>query len=269
MFYRILFFIHSLYHRCVMWYTMKMGKNREKETAMYQFNSRIRYSETDETGRLSVPGIINYMQDCSTFQSEDRHAGVDFLTGRNRAWLLSSWRILIDRYPRLGEEIAVGTWHCGTKGIYGYRNFVLLDQAQQPLVRALSLWFLYDTEKNMPARIQPEDMLPYGEPESPLDLGEVPKKIRIPEEYDTASAVIIGRHHLDTNHHVNNAQYVEIAKDALPPGLRIREIRADYKRAALLGDTVIPRISCSGSGQWTVALVNETGELFAAVWLQG
>ena len=108
-----------------MWYTMKMGKNQEKETAMYQFNSRIRYSETDETGRLSVPGIINYMQDCSTFQSEDRHAGVDFLTGRNRAWLLSSWRILIDRYPRLGEEIAVGTWHCGTKGIYGYRNFVL------------------------------------------------------------------------------------------------------------------------------------------------
>ena len=25
---------------------------------MYQFKSRIRYSETDETGRLSVPGII-------------------------------------------------------------------------------------------------------------------------------------------------------------------------------------------------------------------
>ena len=38
---------------------------------MYTFDSRIRYSETDETGALSLLGVINYMQDCSTFQSED------------------------------------------------------------------------------------------------------------------------------------------------------------------------------------------------------
>ena len=66
---------------------------------------------------------------------------------------------------------------------------------------------------------------------------------------------MIGRHHLDTNHHVNNSQYVEIAKDAIPVGLKIREIRADYKKAARLGDTVIPRITPAGQGQWTVALV--------------
>ena len=34
---------------------------------MYTFDSRIRYSETDETGALSLLGVINYMQDCSTF----------------------------------------------------------------------------------------------------------------------------------------------------------------------------------------------------------
>ena len=84
-----------------------------------------------------------------------------------------------------------------------------------------------------------------------------------------SSDLVIGRHHLDTNHHVNNSQYVEIAKDAIPVGLKIREIRADYKKAARLGDTVIPRITPAGQGQWTVALVNETGELYAAVWLGG
>ena len=52
-------------------------------------------------------------------------------------------------------------------------------------------------------------------------------------------------------------------------GLKIREIRADYKKAARLGDTVIPRITPAGQGQWTVALANETGELYAAVWLGG
>ena len=75
---------------------------------MYQFKSRIRYSETDETGRLSVPGIINYMQDCSTFQSEDGRMGISYLKEHHRAWLLSGWRIVIDRYPKLG-----GGDYCG------------------------------------------------------------------------------------------------------------------------------------------------------------
>ena len=57
---------------------------------MYQFKSRIRYSETDETGRLSVPGIINYMQDCSTFQSEDGRMGISYLKEHQR---MASFRL--------------------------------------------------------------------------------------------------------------------------------------------------------------------------------
>ena len=47
---------------------------------MYTFGSRIRYSETDEYGKLTLTGIMNYLQDCSTFQSEDR--AWDFLSDR-------------------------------------------------------------------------------------------------------------------------------------------------------------------------------------------
>ena len=36
----------------------------------YSFTSRIRYSEIGEDGCLTLPGLINYFQDCSTFQSE-------------------------------------------------------------------------------------------------------------------------------------------------------------------------------------------------------
>ena len=54
---------------------------------MYTFNSRVRYSETDEYGQLSLVGIINYMQDCSTFQSEDARVGVEYLDSNHKAWL--------------------------------------------------------------------------------------------------------------------------------------------------------------------------------------
>ena len=38
---------------------------------MYTFESRVRYSETDCEGKLTMASLINYFQDCSTFQSVD------------------------------------------------------------------------------------------------------------------------------------------------------------------------------------------------------
>lgn len=97
---------------------------------MYSFESRIRYSEVDQNQELSVTGIINYLQDCSTFQSEDLNLGITYLQEHHRAWWLSSWQIVIERYPRLGEEIVVSTWPYDFKGIYGYRNFTICDKRE-------------------------------------------------------------------------------------------------------------------------------------------
>ena len=51
---------------------------------MYSFESRIRYSEVDQNQELSVTGIINYLQDCSTFQSEDLNLGITYLQEHHR-----------------------------------------------------------------------------------------------------------------------------------------------------------------------------------------
>lgn len=235
---------------------------------MYTFSSRVRYSETDEHGQLSLLGMINYMQDCSTFQSEDVGAGVGILESSHKAWLLSSWQIMIDRYPGLGERLVVGTWHCSFKGIYGYRNFVLQDEEGHAYVRASSVWFLFDTLKSTPIRVMPEDTEPYGAEGPPLSLAPAPRKIRVPEDCVSGKPIVVAGHHIDTNHHVNNAQYVEMARESIPEGLRIREIRADYKKAAVLGDVMIPRVAVEGGQRWTVSLDSVQGDTYAVIWLQ-
>ena len=233
---------------------------------MYTFDSRIRYSETDETGALSLLGVINYMQDCSTFQSEDIGLGVEYLEKKKRAWLLSSWRIVIDRYPVLGERIKIGTWATSSKGIYGYRDFVIMDQDGNYLVRAESIWFFCDTEKMVPVRVMPEDVAAYGNEEA-LDLGKAPRKILIPEEYEEGIPVTIATHHLDTNHHVNNAQYVDIARELVPSGTEIGEIRAEYRKAAVLGDEIVVKRAREGMSH-LVSLCNANGDVFANVELK-
>ena len=44
---------------------------------MYYFDDRVRYSECDENGDLSLVAMMNYLQDCSTFHSESLDVGLD------------------------------------------------------------------------------------------------------------------------------------------------------------------------------------------------
>jgi medium-chain acyl-[acyl-carrier-protein] hydrolase len=46
---------------------------------MYSFNSRVRYSEVNSEKELTLPSLLDYLQDCCTFQSEDLEIGVDYL----------------------------------------------------------------------------------------------------------------------------------------------------------------------------------------------
>ena len=55
---------------------------------MYTFDSRVRYSEIDHQGTMTLPALINYFQDCSTFQSESLGLGMKALREKKKAWVL-------------------------------------------------------------------------------------------------------------------------------------------------------------------------------------
>ena len=60
---------------------------------MYDFKSRVRYSEVNSEKEMTLPALIDYLQNCCTFQSEDMNVGVDYLERNHSAWVLSSWEI--------------------------------------------------------------------------------------------------------------------------------------------------------------------------------
>lgn len=95
---------------------------------IYSFDGRVRYSETGENGLLTLPGILNYFQDCSTFQSEEVGLGLKVLKEWKRFWVLSAWQVIVERYPALGEQIRTSTWAYGFRGLW---VFVILLWIQQ------------------------------------------------------------------------------------------------------------------------------------------
>ena len=230
---------------------------------MYEFNSRVRYSEIDHHGTLTLPALINYFQDCSTFQSEDVGLGTEVLKEEKRAWILSYWQGIAERYPALGERITIGTFPTEFKGLFGNRNFYIKDERGNMIAKAYSVWVFLDTETGRPVRPEEKDIKPYGMGEA-LDMPYEGRKISLPEETEVLEAFPVRRYHIDTNEHVNNCQYVQMALEFLPADRQFRQIRVEYKKSAVLGDVIYPKRSREEE-RTVIELCAENGRPYAVV----
>ena len=114
---------------------------------MYSFDSVIRFSEVDHRGTLALPGIINYFQDCSIRHSDSLGVGMNRLKEQKKGWILSSWQIIVERYPQMGEKVKICTWPTSFKGFYGTRNFVMEDESGARIAYANSIWVFMNFEK--------------------------------------------------------------------------------------------------------------------------
>lgn len=209
---------------------------------MYEYKKRIGFSQCDTDKEFTVTSLIDAFQDCSTFQSEDLGVGFDVLEKEHLVWVINYWELQIDRLPHLCDYVTVGTFPYSFKSCFGFRNFYMKDGAGEYLVKANSMWTLIDSQTVKPVRAPEYIHTAYEESEK-LDMQYNPRKVMIPEGDDIKviekDPVEIVKHHLDSNRHVNNGQYVRLAMAELDDG-RITHLRIDYRKQAVLGDVIYP-----------------------------
>lgn len=230
---------------------------------MYSIDSRVRFSETDKNHKLRLTSIINYFQDCSTFQSEGLGLGIEDLKVYGKSWVLSSWQIIVNRYPEMCEEIRVETWPTSFEGLYGTRNFRLCTKAGEVLAYANSIWVFMDILKGRPCKPGEEDFKNYPV-EPAMEMEYAPRKINMPKEMTEVADFTVMHSQIDTNDHMNNSQYVALAQEILPEGYTYSQIRVEYKKSAVYGDLVRACLAIEDD-RTVVVLADENKKVYAAV----
>ncbi len=240
---------------------------------MYTFGSRIRYSEVDKNAILTIESLIDYFQDCSTFQTEDGPASMEYLKEKGIAWVLNAWQIEINRLPRLSEYVTIGTVPYMLRGPLGLRNFFMDTNDGERLAVANSIWTLFDFNKGVPCKVTPEivDAYPLGEK---LPMKYRDRKIAIPTDGERYAApdIEVMEHHLDTNNHVNNGQYIRMAIELLhEKDAKVISLRAEYKKQAFLSDILHPIVIVNNLGDnkiYTVSLNDDEGGAVCVVEIE-
>lgn len=231
--------------------------------AKYEYKTKIRYNEVDKEGFLTPLALIDLFQTTSTFQSEELGNGVSVLQNAHRAWVLSSWQIVMNSMPRFMDDVIIETWSYGIKSALGYRNFALLDADRNMLVAANSLWVFIDTDTGKPVKPSEETIRLYGS-DPKIEMDYAPRRITLNESMIQKEPFEVKYYFIDTNNHMNNEKYILAATEYLPENVRIHEIRAEYKKQARLGEVITPMYYADGN-TITVAMYDHTGDHNATI----
>ena len=86
----------------------------------------------------------------------------------------------------------------------------------------------------------------------------------MPEKMQEKESIQIRPEQIDTNHHVNKEQYIAMAKNYLPENFNIHKMRAEYRKAAVLGDKVFPFVYADDK-MYLVSLADEEQKPYAIV----
>lgn len=231
---------------------------------MFTINRTVYYSELDEKGQLSIYSLLNYLQDCATAHSESLGIGLEQLGREERAWLLSAWQVEILRLPSYNEEIEVGTFPYDFKHFYGYRNLFVRDKNGEYLVKANSIWFFMDMAKLRPTRLPAQWAARYKITPR-LDMNYERRKIALLKEGgDRKEKIPVMYYHVDTNGHMNNACYVQLAAEYLPKDFTMGYLQVEYKKAAVYGEDIYPVVYELSDGV-QVELYDDKGNCYAIV----
>ncbi len=242
---------------------------------MYTFETRVRYSDVGPDGLMDNVSVLNAFQDCSSLQSEDLGIGNEYLKQHDIFWLVVYWNLHIYRYPALGERIIAGTSPYRLRGFMGSRNFMLETQEGERIAEADSVWPLINRTTQKPVRIHPV-MLEKYELYERFPMEETQRKIKVPAPLLQAARadageetegivrhepVLVDTYRLDTNGHMNNAQYLRIAEAVCPAVRQARRLRIEYRKQAYEGDMILPLVY----EDRLVALCDREGDPYAVV----
>lgn len=230
---------------------------------MFEYNTVVGYSKLDKNKQVPLYEIMNYMQDCTTFHSEALDRGLEYMESVGKAWVLKAYQINKVNPLKLGQKITVGTSPTDFKGTLGERQFYIKDENGNFLVKANSLWVLIDLSLRRPIRITEEDQKAYTL-ETVFDDVNVERKMNLSPEKEEKEAFKVYGTYIDSNGHMNNADYLRVAEELLPSDFQWSSARIIYNKEAMEGEVMIPFMHQESEGIG-ISFENDKGEILTKI----
>lgn len=198
--------------------------------------------------RTMKPSILlQLMQEAAFSHNEELGAGCAKTLDSGMLWMVTHHYVQITRMPVYGEELVLESWPGNYRHVMLPRYSRITESGGNTLVNASSVWVLADsTTRSIVSPTQSGISIP-GE----VTGNEAQIAWRIEEKETNCSLFFtVPYSYVDINGHMNNTRYFDLAEDCIPQareGKKLLEMRCEYHRELLPGQTIRVDWGCSGS----------------------
>lgn len=179
---------------------------------------QVRGYETDANGRLSIPTLMNWMQESANRNALDYGIGMADLAQRGYGWILMRFRLRIKQYPAYNDSVQVITYPTFVDKFFIYRDFRVLSADGTLLAEATSVWLTFDLSRRTMVTL-PDFIRAVRMPDSVTPTDKLPVKLDVPSSSIEAlqRQQVVNFYHLDQNQHTNNVCYVQWLLESVDP----------------------------------------------------
>mmetsp|Transcript_27115 Transcript_27115/g.67755 ORF Transcript_27115/g.67755 Transcript_27115/m.67755 type:complete len:381 (-) Transcript_27115:564-1706(-) len=230
---------------------------------VFQETFPVRFDEVGPDQRTTMNTVATMVQECACNHAQGLwgigKAMPPGMSAENLGWVCARMHIMVDRYPRWGEQVKVKTWFEAQGRVAARRDWELTSVGNgggEPtsVGVATSQWVAFNIEKRKMARIPAsvtEDFKAQALPDSPV-MGPEYTVVKLPDVRDVEGCSdpfshSVRRSDMDMNGHVNNAVYVEWVLEAVPADMwdshRLKELELEFRSECNYGD-VVDALSC-------------------------
>lgn len=205
-------------------------------------------------GKIRIASLMQHLQEAAALHAEQLGFGFESLSEMNSYWVLSNFRMEIERLPVWRDRVTIRTWPSGANRVIATREFVGKDQDDRELFRAGSEWMILDKQKNRPKNLYRLDLdLPKtGEKVLSKELARLQRR----EDYQEVDRVRVPYSSIDMNGHVNNTEYVRWGFDALRRTFKserdVRCVQVSYLSEVFEGDELDVFVSSEAESRFSI-----------------
>ena len=214
---------------------------------LFSRNFHIRFYEAGPDNRLSLPSLINYIQELAHLQTTSQKIGIEDMHELGLTWFVARIRLEMEYRPESGDSVTGYIWDGKPQRLLVPRYYIFKSvQTGKIVAKCSTYWLMIDLKTRHPVLpeqyyhpIRYDNEQQFPTPHLPL--------VKIPNyPAEDPMEIHIGQYHLDSNNHVNNRFYLAFAETWLAHKLGrpvdIQSVQINFNSALEFEDVAI----CSG-----------------------
>lgn len=221
----------------------------------YSESAVLTADQFDHHGNVLPNVVLDLFQKAAGNHAERLGVGFEAMLAKNLLWVVTQIKYQVLNAPKPAQALTVTTWPLPPTRLGFDREYLICDEAGEVLIKGTSKWMQIDAAERK--LVPGSNVYPLTEYCTNKNFEEKIRRIRDFEASSAVCRIIPDKSTIDSNNHVNNAEYADFAYKALGDfGGVIGSFQIDFLHEVMLGQPLDVGYAASEKS----ILVKGTGE---------